>query len=520
MFCFLLISGFPVLDLIPDTQVGPDDEEVYEAVEDSLMVSANADLLPPMRHYLVWRLDNESMSSTPLAADKWRSFIRANLRQSRRTAWVILEKDRGEGNWADFWGGGFSFWWGNHRFTFGDYLFHFGRGLIFSSPYYRSRIVFRELSNDSNHFPRSAQEGRNLRGLRLDFNFGRYSVGMLGSYSMRDASLNSDGTVARLKFSGLHCDSVAILEKHQVGQLLAGSSFQWRVAPLFVSGLAFQCVRFTHRFAPADTWNSFNGQSLTAMSIYLGTKNSGRSAEMEITRSFPGSFAVSGGVTVNQVGINAAIAGTVYNERFFSPAGKSYALSRREKRTELAGWLDYKIRNFFIRFNGNTRYDYLTDSIPGRLQLGTGYRIKSFQMMVLIGKSFRGELAYSRFSLVELGGNWRRFQARIYLSDEYLENTPGRGRMAGISFKFTGQKVDFFASAALVDISGSNLVLSVPEPGIMRLGASYRCRETTQRLSFVWGWWMIKNIRLGTKFGFTHQQGWTPDFALQVETRG
>lgn len=514
LILFLTFCSFLPFELVPDWHLTPDDEEVCEQVEDSLMEMDGLMRQTRMRSQLLLRLGADSV---PRAIAEPRSFIRLKMARKNQEGCVIVEKDAGEINIADFFGGGFSFKKGGWRFTFGDHLLHFGRGLIFSSPYARSGFSESGLGQSDNVFARSAQENRNLRGFRIDRAYRRFSFSVSGSYSLRDAALNSDGTVSRLKYSGLHRDSVSVQEKGQAAQMLAGVIAQMRLNEHLSTGLAVQGIRFNRAFAPEESVYSFSGQNLSAFSLFLKADASGRSGELEIANSGLGAIAASARVAVKEAGVSAAIAGMVYSARFFSPAGRSYGLVRKLSRAEVNANIDYSISGFFACVNGNTRRDYPNDSIPARVQFSAGYKTEPVQVRLVLGKRFCLEDEQSRNSRIEIDARGRVVALRLILGDEYLEGSSAQGRIAGLNIRIAIKSVDISLGGALVDINGKGVRVNVPEPGLMRLGTSFSSDESAQRLSITSAVTMKGLGRLGAKIGLTHTDGWQPDFGMQAE---
>lgn len=511
---FLAVGYFMPFELVPDRQLTPDDEEVYEQVEDSLIKIERFTTKAPSRSHLLIRFRVDSIRKGIAEPG---NFIRLNLSKKNQEACIIIEKDVGEKQIADFWGGGFSFKRGEWRFTFGDFLLHFGRGLIFSTPSARSGFSEVGFGQKENVLARSAQENRNLRGLRIDRTFQRFTFTCLGSYSPRDATLNADGTIARLKFCGVHRDSVSLKEKGQAAQMLVGLIAQIRGNERVSAGLAVQGIRFNRPFAPDDSAYSFYGQNLGALSLFLKAGAGGRSGGLELATSLPDAIAVSAVVAVKEAGMNAVLGGSVYSARFFSPAGRAYGLSRRFSRAEVNAHFGYHQGGFSAAVEGNTRRDYLTDSIPARLQFRTGYESKPLQLRFILGERFRAEDEQSRSARIEIETGWRIVMMRLAFGDEYPLNSVGRGRIAELNIRTEASPVDISLTGVLIDITGKGIRVYASESGVMRVGTGFTSGESAQRLSITAAVKIKELGRLGAKLGFTHKDDWQPDFAMQVE---
>jgi len=500
------------MELVPEWQMTPDDEEVYERIEDSLVQTEDRHAPTRTSYRLLWRLRADSLIQR---FDNLASFIRINLLRPNQQANIILEKDAGERNIADFWGGGFSLSQRGWRWTFGDFLCHFGRGLLFSAPDARSGFTLTDTSTML--LARAALENRNLRGLRIDRTSSRFALSLLGSYSLRDARLNADGTIARLKFSGFHGDSSALKEKAVAGQLLTGLTARMTVQQHLAVGMAIQGVRFNRRFAGTASTASFFGQNLAGVSIFLVAGTKGKRGEIEVTRSLPGSFALGAQVVVNEGGVRSKISGAVYQAGFYAPAGRVYALTNRLFRAELTLQAGYERAGFSIQFEGRTLRDYKNDSIPGRLQFRAGYETPPLKVKLISGTRFYSEREVRRNSTIELDANWRIINTKIILGDEYPFSAPARGRMAVLYISVRTRQIDISVTGAVVDIKGSGVTINVPESGVMRVGASFSIGETAQRLSLALALRIKRLGRLGVRFALTHRQDWNPDFGFQME---
>lgn len=510
---FTLISFLPS-NLIPDWPLSPDDEEVYEAIEDSLAEVEGVKAITRSGYRVRWRVKTDSLNGGLPWVGSFLNFI---ISQTNRCANLILEKDPGENNWADFWGGGISF--KNHlwRFTLGDYIMHFGRGLIFASPYVRSGFRSLEYNFNRGVFPHSAQENRNLRGICIDYTHNRFSLSLLGSYSARDAQLNSDGSVSNLIFSGLHRDSTEWLLKGQVGQLLVGVTTMFNLNPSYQVGLIANGVKYNRCFAPGESIFSFYGQNLGGVGVYLTIGNQQHWGEIELARSFPGGMAGSAKVGLRENGLNLQLTGSIYGNNFFAPAGRAYALTRRFSRTEISGSAGYQQNGFWFRLRANTFYDYMMESIPARLGLSCGYETPPLAIDITTNKKFRYETERLRDTRVDLRFYHGVLQILVYGGDEYLESGDARGRFVGTNFKLSFSRANIAISAAVCDLDGTGISIRVPEPGFNRAGTSYSLRTSGHRFSISTVIIVSRAVRFGIKTGLTFSQSYQPDFGFQIE---
>jgi len=504
-------------DLVPDFPfVTPDDEEVYELVEDSLRKKEEREF-PDVREYrLLLRVKSDTIKSGKIIRST-PVFLRFCGSGAGREMVLLLEKDKEERNLADFIGGGISVATGTWRFAFGDFLTGFGRGLILALPYGRSGFNTQSLSETKSTVPRSAQENRNLRGLKVDLFLSNWEMVLFGSYSLRDAILNPDGSVARMSFSGVHRDSATEASRNQLGQLLSGGYLRYINNPIFQFGICVYTAVFNRPFSPEDSAVSFWGQKLGVGSIYFCTNYENKQLELELGRSIPGGSAATTRVSVREGGVNTQVNATVYQQQFFSPAGRRYNINQCRSRLELNGKMDYKKGGLKLGISGNTYRDYLTDSIPARLTGNIGYEFTGFEVGVRLGRLYRMEIERSRFTDVEMKITHRDFWGRVFLKDQYNEYFSGKGILVALSIKRKLARGELSINFARFLISGGAIIMTAPESGFLRIGSSYSSRTSAWRLSLTGGYRWSKLGRLGVKVGMVYNGSLLFDGGMQLE---
>ncbi|MEO0070636.1 MAG: hypothetical protein ABIK39_00920 [candidate division WOR-3 bacterium] len=496
------------IELIPDGGVNPDDEAVYETLEDSLIAPY---LRANVRRSILFRIRGDSFFS---GMKGYASFIRANFLADGKEACLILEKDKGEKSPADFIGGGFSYNWKQWRITAGDFLAHFGTGLILTTPYSRSGLNLSGSAEKKKSLPNSAQENRNLRGIRVDWVSQKWSVVALGSYSPRDARLNPFGTVERLNFSGIHNDSASCAERKQVAQGLGGMLLCYSGLNVH-TGISLQGIRFNRIFAPKDSTASFFGQNLAGLSFYCRYGSENKTGELELAHSFPGNGAGMVRFKLNESGINALFTGTVYQKRFFSPAGRRYALTNNKERVELRGTLGYHKGALKLALTGNTYRDYSVDSIPARLEIKTGYESRVLAIKLVLNRTYRLEQSRTRAAKVVISTNWDLIQLQFLFCDEYPEWTIGRGRAVSLNAEVDRNWGKLALGIGWIDISGKGVRVSIPESGPMQIGTSFSSYQSALRLSVCGTLRVIRLRQFAAKLGLTRKDHWQTDIGLQ-----
>ncbi|NPV13548.1 hypothetical protein HPY86_01265 [candidate division WOR-3 bacterium] len=512
----IVIIGLVVMsqDLVADgSSVGPDEEDFYETVEDSLAQLEATDFTAPRTYRLSLRMGCDSSFNNGIGC---RAFTRLKGSTEKREILLLIDKDRGERNWADFIGGGVTFAGNGWRFTAGDFIVFFGRGLLITSPAVRAGFRWNLTVQPRSSLAQTAQENRNLRGIKFDFSYGPLIIGMFGSYSLRDAVLNSDGTVKRLSFSGVHDDSASQWSKNQLSQKLAGVVINYQ-GKKFKTGVGGYGANFDRNFSPEDSLGSFYGRTLGGLSVYAGYGNSSRFCEIEVAHSFPGGGAVAGQIGFDTAGIRVRISGTGYQASFFSPAGRIYSITGRRARFDLTGAVSYKLKFLQFGLDGNTYRDYTVDSIPARVNVHTSFEGKGYKIRCLLGRIYRLEQERSRRARLEMSTEGQRLRFGFLVEDEYADYTDGQGVLVALS---SGIRIKEFGAQFAVSrffISGSGVELTVSEPGTMRIGSSYSSRESGWRIVAAGYGRRDKIGRWAIKFGATRINFWKFDLSGQLE---
>lgn len=511
LFC---LSGLVLADLIPDWPVTPDDEEVWELLGDSLAHAGQHSDPELTRYRWMWRVKTDSLKGGLRTLG---SFLRLQLKQQRWAANLVMEKDPGEPEWADFWGAGMTLRHGDWRFTAGDYTIHSGLGLMLASPAHRSGFRYLELPPDE-VLLRSAQENRHLRGGRVDRQFrDRLLLTAAVSHTRRDARLNPDGSVARMLYSGIHRDSATLAAKGTTDQLFGGTVLQLRLSDECRAGLTVGGIRYNRNLAPEETLYSFSGQSLAGGSVFWTLGRPQRGGEFEVARSFPGGFAGAGRVRLRERGWNVVLNCLITGNRFYAPLGRAPSLTNRRARGQLNGRLGWQGGGLAVQVDGNTYFDYLEDSIPARIGINARYRHGGFRIDLKTTRKFRHGEEQRHESRIDLELRKGPVEGHVYAGDEYLATAYARGQVLGLNLQLNLQAVELAMGAAIGSVQGSGVSISVPEPGVTPAAASFRFGCSAVRLAVLAETNVGRKGRLRIKTGLTRHQRWEQDWAMQLE---
>ncbi|AWV97885.1 ComEA family DNA-binding protein [Arcticibacterium luteifluviistationis] len=151
----------------------------------------------------------------------------------------IMEKDQGEPNIADY--TTFHFQLQNKgklkNAIIGDYQLQFGQGLVMSGGYAAGKggePIYTTRRSDLGIRPHnSVLEGGFLRGAAATYQTGQVSLTAFGSYTKRDASINTDveereDVYSSILSSGLHRTQSEIDKKGLVNETSAGLNAKWQ----------------------------------------------------------------------------------------------------------------------------------------------------------------------------------------------------------------------------------------------------------------------------------------------------
>ncbi|MEO0078674.1 MAG: hypothetical protein ABIK86_06735, partial [candidate division WOR-3 bacterium] len=401
----------------------------------------------------------------------------------------------------------------------GDLTLGNGRGLVLSSASRRSGSWLSEKAwaKGRLELPVSASEGLGLRGLGLETRVARLGASGWAAASARDARLNSDGSVERIRTGGRHVDSAARAEKGTLIEYSVGAVVQgrWRKVQLGASAMR---VAYSRPFAPRDSAYTFLGRELSIGSLNAEwlTRGYAVGAELAATtsRSAAGALEVSGrwrGVTT---GLNLRGRGP----GFFSPHGRWSSMTSSRERLDGSVRFGYRVRGFSTNCRANTYRDFQFDSLPARLTVDIGQRIGRLRVKLELGRVFRaGEGRYRSSGLrleVEPAPSGR---VVLVLADEHPELKPGQGLAVGLMAFLRRRGISGGLSATRFVITGSGITMSTVEPDVMRVSGLFRTTSTGWRAAAGLGIGLGRSGRLGLKVGCTWSPGPSLDAATQLE---
>ncbi len=446
-------------------------------------------------------------------------FTRAQVSNGPWQAAGVVEKDRCEPNWFDFVGGSLQFRSSRFRAVLGDLTLGSGRGLVLSSASRRGSSWLNEKAwaKGQLEFPVSATEGSGLRGFGLEAS--KTGLGALGwvATSARDARLNPDGSVERVRTDGRHVDSAARAEKGTLTEHSAGAvvRVRWQKVQLGASGMR---VAYNRPFVARDSACAFFGRDLSVGGVSLEWLTQGYAVGAELaatsSRRVAGALEVSG----NRRGVAAGMNLRGRGHGFFSPHGRWSSTTSSGGRLDGSVRFGYRARGFGANCRANSYRDFEFDSLPARLAVDIGQRVGWLRARLELGRVFRaGEgrchSSQLKFELEpETGG-----RVILVLADEHPELRPGRGLAVGLMAFLRRRWFSGGVSVARFVITGSGITMSAVEPGVMRAGGSFHTACTGWRTAAGAGISMVGPGRLGLKVGCTWSPGPNLDAAAQLE---
>jgi len=446
--------------------------------------------------------------------ERWSTFARAALENGPWQATALIEKDRFERNVFDYAADGLVFSRRSVRIALGDYVFGLGRGLVFSAPFARSGIrLGDELQAASCVRPvSSASEESGLRGAAGEVTAGRFRFAGLFSMAGRDARLNSDGTVERIVGGGIHDDSTALAEKHQLTEVTSALalSCRWKRATLAATG---SDIRYNRSFGPRDSTGSFSGRELTNVGVSADAEVGDYQVGLEVARASTGGMAGALEVAGNWPELAAGVNLRGHSRRYFAPHGRWTGVTGRQDRLDLSGRLRFRVGGLGIGCQGNTYRDFELDSLPARIDGALSQRLGPVEVVLGLGRSYKAEEERYRTGRLELNAGWRDAgRVALIVADQYPESRDGRGRMAAVAVQRDWRWLALSLAAARFDITGSGITMYLYEPGAMRLGASYSAGRSVWRTSAGAGTSLGRKGRVGLKVGC----GWAETPALDA----
>jgi hypothetical protein len=451
--------------------------------------------------------------------ERWSTFARAALENGPWQATALIEKDRFERNIFDHAAGGLVFSRRSVRVALGDYAFGLGRGLVFSAPFARSGIrLSDELQAASCVRPvSSASEESGLRGAAGEAAAGRFRFGGLFSIAGRDARLNSDGTVERIVGGGIHDDSAALAEKHQLTEVTSALtvSCRWKRATLAATG---SDIRYDRSFGPRDSAGSFPGRELTNVGISADAEVGDYHVGLEIARASTGGMAGALEIAGGWPGVTAGVNLRGYSRRYFAPHGRWTGMTGGQDRLDLSGRLRFRTGGLGIGCQGNTYRDFELDSLPARIDGVLSQRLGPAEVELGLGRSYKAEEERYRTGRLELNAGWQNVgRVVLTLADQYPESRDGRGRMAAVAVQSDRRWLALSLAAARFDIVGSGITMYLHEPGAMRVGASYSAGRSVWRTSAGAGVGLGRRGRMGLKVGCGRAETPVLDAAAQLD---
>jgi len=516
---FLWVAALTPAELFPVVGATDGDLALQEEAESELahfVSGADSEPGPRWSGKLLVRLGTDSVTTN---VRRLAGFSRLDIKQGRWQATGAIEKDAGETRLADGTALGLQYCRGSLKAVIGDYVLGLGQGLVFSTSASRSlsHLVEAGTPGPILRLANRVEEVRRLCGLGIEHRSGRWQFAGAVSCAGRDAKLNPDGTVLRLTESGVHDDSTARAEENQVQEFLAGAGVHYRSARVVLAGCG-QFIRFNRAFAPRDSASSFAGRELAGWSLGIGWVSDAYQLDAEWAIASTGGQAAALRVTGEWPGLVARMAVRGYQRTFFAPHGRVTGLTGRKDRLDATASFSYQVAGLELGANGNTFRDFEVDSLPARVEMKVGQRFGRARVELVLGRSFKlameryrtGRLALS----LDMNKGWR---GDIILADEYPEQKSGRGRMVGMMLRAGEGPLQAGLAAALFDISGSGIRMSVYEPGAMRIGSSFSTSQSAWRLAAGVGLVFAQGSRVGVKFGCTWKERPVLETAGQVE---
>ncbi len=434
---------------------------------------------------------------------------------------VITEKDSGETDFFDFWASGLGYSAAGRRLAVGNFLISAGQGLVFAAPF--GFISGREFSLDigkgDDLVPQTVSgENTSLFGIGCSQKLGSWMPMVLVSSQTLDATINPDGSVDNVSYDGLHADSAERAEKDRLGERLLGARLACKRKD-WAMGITGYTNRYDRDFRPEDSTDSFYGNHLTvAGADYAGIWGN-YFTYGEVGYSLGNGLAGIAGLMGDMDRLKVGFSLRGYQHRFFSPHSRVSSLASRHDRLEAYFSSRYRLKSFQFLLYGTTYRDFVTDSMPSRLQLEITKTEKFFNFGLVLKESFKEGSPRSQGMRFDAGYSpWKWLTLSLRLEDRYvLDKTVKRSFLVFGNCECDARGVGLALRWYRFNIGSSSARIYAYEPGLAGLGGNRSFSGNGFRALGIVTLRFGKRLRWGVKSGFTHNDSTTVDFASQLE---
>jgi hypothetical protein len=460
------------------------------------------------------RAVNDSFDLNP----NWSLYNRIKLKYGKIGLVLLTDKDALESNPLDFYGASLSYSASKEQLIIGNYLVSFGAGLLFTKPFYDYLAVksFGSFETKEISPMTSPLENNSLLGLAYaraiqDFSFS----GFLSSNRL-DAEIDSNGIIQKINYDGKHVDSTTIANKDKLSEDLIGLRIGYKKQSWKFSIGGYH-NRYNHNFSPEDSTHSFFGNQLTVLGIDGAGIISNYYLTAELAYSLGYGFSVATGLVGNWKPLKVSL-NLIGNQRgFYSPHGRSYSLVNKKDNLNGNFNLQYDFSRFRIFFYGSTKTNFLTDSLPAKIEPGIERKEGKLKIGLSYKRTLKDDVSLSQGTRLDLDYDFtKNFNIGFRLEDRHSLIKSGRGILLRISSDLNYQNFDYAGRIYWFEITSSDSRIFAFEPGFSGLGRNHSFSDQGMR-HYSFFAYNRKPIKAGIKIGMTKIDKISFDIGTQIE---
>lgn len=488
-------------------------EDLSLVVTDSALVMALVPLLRFRVQREPWQARFVASARNDSAAVQFAPWQLHERLVARRGAWtglLQLEKDRGETELTDFVGFGLQFANRSVRMVAGDFRLRLGQGLLFGGT---GAVDGRGMELG---LQQTVAETRYLRGGAAAVRLGCWQVAGLISAARRDAVLRADGTVARLFGSGVHADSAAAAARRTLSELTQAAAVEHSRGALRVT-LAAQWLSYDRSIAPRESVESFYGRQLAGAALGLGLGTGPWRLGAEVATASSGGSAGALTLAGDWPIVNVALRAGLRQPGFFAPHGRWRGMTGRRERVDVGVRIGYHHAGLHVILNGNTYHEYSDDSLPARVAIEIGQRLRPAALRFGYGRSYRGEQGRYRTARLGLELLLGPSELTMTLIDEHKETGADNGQALGLRAQTRLGRLRIGMGLGRFWVAGSGVTLGLSEPAAARTSRSFSTGVSCWRTSAGVVWQPSERVRVGVSAGYCWREPYLPDMAAQAE---
>jgi hypothetical protein len=437
-------------------------------------------------------------SASPLSRLASEEQVRAELADLAVS--FVAARDPREASYLDFLSGGIQYHWSATSLIGGDYELHGGQGLVFARPH-----SFQSLAGLSRTpllpvagLSVASSENSRLTGLTLAQGVGPFEFEVFAARSRWDATPNSDSTIHAITYDGLHDDSTSRTNRHRLQEDLIGGRVGFRR-----SAYRFSVNGFGNRYDKTIRTSGFGGTGLSVISADFRGRFTNYELGSEVAHSAGHGWAGALDLAGDWDWFRTHLDLVFLQKDFYSPHGRSRSLQRTTDELGATLSLRYRWRTWGFNLYGATGQNFVSDSMPERVELSLENRASPLQVGLRWKQTFRNESPLNGGSRIDLAYKTRLGLSVVARYEDRLKLAELGHRtmllMLGADYRRPALDAELRVIRVLGDSSGPGIYAY--ESGFP--GNNIRFEGSAWRASAGGSLPIVRPLRLGVKFGVT-----------------